>query len=95
MFSKLWLVIKDDSKKTFEVWGQAVTDNAFTNRVYGMQRAGLNISCVVLPVTNKTASKEHIKITGYTKEDGLYQRLQEEYERKIRDSISEEDLELD
>ena len=47
------------------------SDNSFTNKVYGMQKAGMNVSGVTPPVTNKTSSKDLIKITGYTKEDGL------------------------
>jgi hypothetical protein len=86
MYSKFWLVIKDDSKKTYEVCGQAASDNAFTNKVYGMQRSGMNISYVVTPVTNKTSSKELVKISGYTREDGLYARLQDEHRLIIRDS---------
>lgn len=89
------MVIKDDSNKKFEVCGQAVTDNAFTNKVYGMQRAGMNITAVVLPVTNRTSSKELISMTGYIREDGLYDRLQEEYRRIIRDSISDTDYETE
>ena len=79
MTPKIWLIVKDDSKRTFEVCGQATSDNAFTNKTYAMQRAGMNISCVVLPVTNKTASKDLIKITAYTREDGLYERLLTEF----------------
>jgi hypothetical protein len=86
MYSKFWLVIKDDSKKTFEVYGQAASDNAFTNKVYGMQRAGLNVSAVVLPITNKTSSKDLIRITGYSKEEGLYNRMEQAYQKSIRDA---------
>ncbi len=75
MYSKFWLIIKDDSKRTFEVCGQASSDNAFTNKTYAMQRAGMNVSCVTPPVTNKTSSKGLIKITGYTQEEGLYERI--------------------
>jgi hypothetical protein len=31
------------------------------------------------PVTNKTSSKDLIKIIGYTKEDGLLERLMNQY----------------
>ena len=87
---KFWLVVKDDSKRTFEVCGQAANDNSFTNRVYGMQRAGLNVSAVVLPITNRTSSKEVVKITGYEREDGLYERLQEEQRKKMREEWGDE-----
>jgi hypothetical protein len=89
MYSKLWLIIKDDSKRTFEVCGQAANENSFTNKTYAMQRAGMNVSCTTPPVTNKTSSKDLIKITGYTKEDGLHQRLSSQY-LKITMESSEE-----
>ena len=91
MYSKFWLVIKDDAKRSFEVCGQASADNAFTNKVYGMQRSGMNISCVVLPVTNKTSSKEVVSIDGYSLERGLYERLQDEHRRMMREGIDWED----
>lgn len=80
MYSKFWQIIKDDSKRTFEVCGQATSENAFSNRTYAMQKAGMNVSCVIPPVTNKTSSKDLIKIVGYTKEDGLLNRLLKEYQ---------------
>ena len=79
MYSKCWLIIKDDSKKTFEVCGNAANDNAFSNKIYGMQKAGMNISGATPPVTNKNSSKDVIKIIGYSKEDGLYERLLTQY----------------
>jgi hypothetical protein len=81
------MVIKDDSKRTFEVCGQESSDNAFTNKTHAMQKSGMNVSCITPPVTNKTSSKDLIKIVGYTKEDGLYDRLSKEYfEITIRSS---------
>ena len=81
MFSKFWQVIKDDSKRTFEVCGQCSSENSFTNKIYGMQKAGMNVSGITPPVTNKTSSKDLIKITGYTKEDGLQQRLSKQFQQ--------------
>ncbi|MBL7844444.1 MAG: hypothetical protein JNK44_11310 [Cyclobacteriaceae bacterium] len=81
MFSKYWLVIRDDTKRTFEVCGQVSNENAFTNKTYGMQQAGMNVSCMTPPVTGKAASKEAIKISGYTWENGLWDRLEKEYMR--------------
>ena len=89
MHSKFWMIIKDDSKRTFEVCGQASSDNAFTNKVYGMQRAGMNISYVILPVTNSRSSKDLVSIQGYKKEDGLWERCQEEHRRNMRNSIED------
>jgi hypothetical protein len=87
MYSKNWQVIKDDVKRTFEVCGQETSTNSFTNKVHAMQKAGMNVSCITPPVTNKTSSKDLIKVTGYTKEDGLYQRLLKQHmEINIRDA---------
>jgi hypothetical protein len=82
MYSRNWQVIKDDTKRTFEVCGHESSTNAFTNQVHGMQKSGMNVSCITPPVTNKTSSKDLIKVTGYTKEVGLHERLLNEY-RKI------------
>lgn len=76
---KLWMIIRDDSKRTFEVFGQTTNDNSFTNKTYAMQKAGMQVTCITPPVTNKTATKERITIPGYTREEGLYERLQDEY----------------
>ncbi len=75
MIFKQWLIIKDDNKRTFEVVSQAVSENAFSNKVIAMQREGMNVTSVMQPVTNKSASKESIKFIGYTREEGLYERL--------------------
>lgn len=83
MYTKTWQVIKDDSKRTFEVINQSTNTNAFTNEVYGMQRAGMNVSCTTPPITNKESSKELVKIVNYTKEEGLYSRLKAEYKKII------------
>ena len=87
-----WQIIKDDSQRTFEVCGRDRNTNAFTNEVYGMQRAGMLVSCVTPPVSNKNASKELIKITGYTREEGLYERLQNKYRELTRPDFSDLDI---
>jgi hypothetical protein len=89
MYSKYWQVIKDDSKRTFEVCGQVSNTNPFTNQTHGMGKAGMNVSCVTPPVTNKTSSKELVKIVGYTKEVGLMDRLLKEYSEITRRSHNE------
>jgi hypothetical protein len=76
---RYWQVIKDDSKRTFEVCGQITNENSFTNRVYAMQKSGMNVSGLTPPVTNKTSSKSTIKIVGYVQENGLYERLSKEF----------------
>jgi hypothetical protein len=82
MITKFWQIIRDDSKRTFEVCGQCSNDNSFTNKIYGMQKAGMNVTGMTPPVTNKTSSRDLIKIIGYTKEEGLYERLLNQF-RKI------------
>lgn len=89
MHTKFWLIIKDDSTRTFEVCGHASNDNAFTNKTYAMQKAGMNVTAVVLPVTNKNSSKETIKFVGYNKEDGLYERLLEQHRAITAKSFGE------
>ena len=89
MYTRTWQVIKDDSKRTFEVCGQSANTNAFTNEVYGMQRAGMNVSCITPPVSNRESSKDLVKVTGYTKEDGLYSRLQLQYKQIIMKSYED------
>jgi hypothetical protein len=79
---KFWLIVKDDAKRTFEVVGQERNTNSFENKTYAMQRAGMNVSCYIPPVGGQLSHKESIKITNYTKEEGLYERLQNQY-RKI------------
>lgn len=82
MITRFWLIIRDGSKRTFEVCGQVANENSFTDKTYAMQKAGMNVSCMTPPVTNKTSSKDLIRITGYTKEEGLHERLLKQY-RKI------------
>lgn len=89
MYSKCWEIIKDDSKRTFEVCGHSANNNLFTNNIHGMQRAGMNVSYATPPVTNKSSSKDLIKLTGYTQEDGLHERLLNEYRDITRKSIDD------
>lgn len=81
---KLWQVVRDDAKRTFEVCGMDSDVNHFTNMVHGMQRAGMNVSGMTPPVTNKYSNKNSIVIAGYSPEAGLYQRLQAEYVKRTR-----------
>ena len=89
MITRFWQIIRDDSARTFEVCGKVANENSFTNRTYAMQRAGMNVSCMTPPVTNQTSSKDLIKITGYKKEDGLYERLLSQYRGIVRNSQEE------
>lgn len=94
MLSKSWLVIKDDSKRTFEVCGQSSNDNSFVNKTYAMQKLGMNVSGMTLPITNRNSSKALVKITGYVPEDGLYERLLKEYTGLLKPAFfdDEEDI---
>lgn len=89
---KYWQIIKDDSKRTFEVVDLATNTNAFTNKTYAMQKAGMNVSCITPPITNKTSSKDLIKLTAYTKEEGLYERLLNQYRKITMDALGEWDV---
>jgi len=66
-----------------------MSENAFTNRTFGMQKSGMNVSCVLLPVTNKNGSKSTIQLTGYTLEEGLYERLLKEHSKIIQSNIED------
>lgn len=89
MYTKNWFVIRDDSKRTFEVVINDMSENAFTNKTHAMQRDGLNVSYVLLPVTNRNASKAAVNIPGYTKEDGLYERLAKQHRDIIQKNADE------
>jgi hypothetical protein len=89
MYAKCWQIIRDDSKRTFEICGQESNTNLFTNATHGMQRVGMNVSYMTPPVTNKNSTKESIKIIGYTKEPGLHDRLMKEYREKVTGSIDQ------
>lgn len=86
---KQWLIIKDDNKRTFEVVSQAMSDNAFYNKVIAMQREGMNVTSVIIPVSNRNASKDHISFTGYHKEEGLYDRLLKQHQQLIQQQYGE------
>jgi len=92
MYTKSWQIIKDDTTKTFEVCGQEFNTGGFENRVLGMQRVGMNVSCVITPITNKNASRTTLQIQGYTTEEGLQERLVKRYREVMMGSI-DEDLE--
>ena len=79
MNSKYWQVIRDDTTRTFEVCGQDSSANHFTNSIHGMQKAGMTVTGMTPPVGGKYANKDAIKIVGYTKEEGLHERLLKEY----------------
>jgi hypothetical protein len=79
MITRFWQILRDDTTKTFEVCGQVANENAFTNKTYAMQRAGMNVSCMTPPVSNATSSKGLLKITGYTQEEGLQARLEKQF----------------
>ena len=72
--------------------GQATNTNAFTNKTVALQRAGMNVSCVTPPITNKTSSKELIKLTGYAYENGLEERLLKAYREIMKGSIDDENF---
>lgn len=95
MYARNWQIIRDDTKRTFEVCGHESSTNAFTNSVYAMQRAGMNVTCVTPPVTNHASSADMIKLTGYTKEVGLWDRLKKEFRDITMSSFNEYEHDLE
>jgi hypothetical protein len=95
MHSKYWQIIKDDSKRTFEVCGQVSNTDPFTNKTIAMQRAGMNVSCVMLPVGTKNSSKSLIKFTGYTLENDLYERLLKEFQTIRQKEMNDSTFDLE
>jgi type II secretory pathway component GspD/PulD (secretin) len=89
MTTKYWQVIRDDARRTFEVCGRESDVNHFTNSIHGMQRAGMSVTGMTPPVTNKTPNKGAIVVNGYVPEDGLYKRLQAEYMKRARREFEE------
>ena len=84
MYTRTWHIIKDETRRTYEVVAQASNDNAFTNKAHALQKAGMNVNAVILPVTNKNSNQDSIRLTGYTREEGLYERLLKEHREIIR-----------
>jgi hypothetical protein len=92
---KFWLVIKDDTRRKFEVIEQASNTNSFTNKVYAMQKAGMSVTGFTPPVGTKHSSKESIKFVGYDREDNLYDKLQKHYRElmmKSAQQLEEDDI---
>lgn len=89
MYSRSWQIIRDDSSKTFEVQGQESNTDHFLNLVHGMQKQGMTVTAVVLPVTNQYASKEAIAVAGYRRETGLYDRLMKDYRGRISEDFGQ------
>jgi hypothetical protein len=83
MYTRSWLVIKDDKHRTFEVIGQVSNTNSFSNKVIAMQRDGLPVSELILPVTNKLSHKDMIQVTGYKAEEGLHAKVLKQHQTII------------
>jgi hypothetical protein len=49
------------------------------------------VTSVLMPITNRNASKEAIKFIGYTKEEGLFNRLDMQYQQLIQKNFSDWD----
>lgn len=73
------MIIKDDSKRTFEVIGQSENTNSFDNKTHAMQKLGMRVSGITPPVSNKNSNKDSVKIVGYALETGLHDRLSKQY----------------
>ena len=90
MYTKNWLILKDDAKRTFEVVGQEFNTNAFMNRTIGMQRLGMMVSAITPPITNKNSNRASVTVPGYTPEEGLEARLMSQYRTLMIDPIDED-----
>lgn len=89
MFAKNWFIIKDDSTRTFEVVTDDISENAFSNKVVAMQRERMTVTSVLLPISNKHASKDHVSFTGYKREDGLWARLLKKHQQLVHQDFGE------
>jgi hypothetical protein len=87
MYTQSWLVIKDDTKRTYEICGKASNTNAFTNSTYAWQKAGMNVTCMTPPVANNNVNKDIERHSGYKPEEGLYKRLSAEYMKIVMGSV--------
>ncbi|HEY9048524.1 MAG TPA: hypothetical protein VIN08_21605 [Ohtaekwangia sp.] len=92
MYTGVWQIIKDDTKRTFEVCGRSPNGNLFYNSITAMQRAGMSVSCITPPISNKNSSKELVTVPSYTREDGLYERLQKQYRETMMQSLDDFDV---
>jgi hypothetical protein len=90
MYTKNWLILKDDAKRTFEVVGQDVNTNAFLNRTIGMQRLGMLVSGITPPITNKNSSRTAVTVPGYAPEEGLEERLMIQYRALMIGPVDED-----
>jgi len=55
-----------------------------------MQKAGMTVTGMTPPVGGKYSNKDAIKIVGYTREDGLYARLQKTIQRVVLEPVRRE-----
>lgn len=80
-----WEIIKDDSRKTFEVLGRSSDDTHLINLTCEMQEHGLPVRCETMETTKARhdipTGYKHI---GYTEETGLYRRLLKQLEEAKR-----------
>lgn len=62
MFERIWVVVKDEDDKVFNVRGPTLDDTALTNEVCKAQEQGRQISCFTAPLTNERDRKQLIAI---------------------------------
>lgn len=78
MRTQFWEVIYDDYNRKMDVMGPSSDDTIFTNNVAEMIKAGMEVHCQTADIKYP---KEQVKLSGYQKEENLYQRLINEYEK--------------
>jgi hypothetical protein len=81
-----WLMVIDDSTRTFEIFGKSADDTLLTNNTIKMQKAGFQVRCQAPDVSY---SKEDIVIHGYTHEDKLYSRLINAYQKRTGETLNQ------
>lgn len=60
MFERIWVVVKDEDDKVFNVRGPTLDDTALTNEVCKAHEQGRQISCFTVPLTNEPDRKQLI-----------------------------------
>jgi len=60
MLERVWVVVKDEDDKVFNVRGPTLDDTALTNEVCKAHEQGRQISCFTVPLTNEPDRKQLI-----------------------------------
>jgi len=72
-------IIIDDKTNTLEVLNWSTDDRPLIDNVVKMQKVGMSVRCTTI---DNEPLRDEIIIKGYSRIDGLYSRLINEYETK-------------